>query len=162
HFFSRSRQALWCKGETSGHRLQVKQIWIDCDADAVVYLAEPEGPSCHTLRETCFFARADESGEFVPDTRHHAQSALPALWSELEKRRDAAATQSYTRSLLDAGVTKIGAKIEEEANELARALQSESESRVISEAADVLYHVLVGLLARGVKLRDVEAELARR
>src|SRR5438128_2241407 len=77
-------------------------------------------------------------------------------------RRDASATKSYTRSLLDAGTAKIGAKVQEEAEELSRALQSETDERVISEAADVMYHVLVGLLARGVSLRDVEAELARR
>jgi phosphoribosyl-ATP pyrophosphohydrolase/phosphoribosyl-AMP cyclohydrolase len=162
HFFSRSRRALWCKGETSGNRLRVRGTWIDCDRDALVYLAEPEGPSCHTSRETCFFTRVQADGELVPDAKHHAQSALPALWSELLDRRESAATKSYTRSLLDAGVPKINAKIQEEAEELARALASESEERVVSEAADVMYHMLVGLLARGLSLRDLEVELARR
>jgi phosphoribosyl-ATP pyrophosphohydrolase/phosphoribosyl-AMP cyclohydrolase len=162
HFFSRSRQALWCKGETSGNRLRVRGAWIDCDRDALVYLAEPEGPSCHTSRDTCFFTRVQADGELVEDPKHHAQSALPALWSELLDRRESTATKSYTRSLLDAGIPKIIAKIQEEADELSRALQSESDDRVVSEAADVVYHMLVGLLARGVSLRDLENELARR
>jgi phosphoribosyl-ATP pyrophosphohydrolase/phosphoribosyl-AMP cyclohydrolase len=87
---------------------------------------------------------------------------LVRLWDELEARRDAAAEKSYTKSLLDGGPAKIGAKLREEADELARAIDGESDERVISEAADVLYHALVGLLSRGVLLRDVELELARR
>lgn len=164
HFFSRSRQKLWRKGESSGHNLHVKQVWADCDGDALIYLVSPDGPSCHTLRETCFFTRVTGTAavELHEDPQRHAVSALPQLWQELVQRRDASATNSYTRSLLDAGVAKIGAKVEEEGEELSRALQSEDDSRVISEAADVMYHVLVGLLARGVSLRDVEAELARR
>lgn len=162
HFFSRSRQALWCKGESSGHYLHVQQLWLDCDADALIYLVTPDGPSCHTLRETCFFTRIDGGGETAEDPKHHAASALPHLWQELVARREATATKSYTRSLLDAGTGKIGDKIQEEAEELSRALQSETDERVVSEAADVLYHVLVGLLARGVSLKDVEAALAKR
>jgi len=162
HFFSRSRQSLWCKGETSGHRLQVQQVWVDCDGDALIYLAIPEGPSCHTLRDTCFFQRAASANEISEDAHHHAVSALPALWQELLGRQASTAAKSYTRSLLDAGPTKIAAKVEEEALELSKALQGETPERVVSEAADVMYHMLVGLLARGVSLRDVEAELAKR
>lgn len=165
HFFSRSRQKLWRKGESSGHFLHVKQVWVDCDGDALIYLVTPDGPSCHTLRETCFFTRAASSDgalQLAEDPKAHAQSILPALFRELVERRDASTTKSYTRSLLDAGVAKISAKVEEEAEEFTRALQSEDDSRVISEAADVMYHVMVGLLARGVSLKDVEAELARR
>lgn len=162
HFFSRSRQRLWCKGESSGHKLKVQNVWVDCDGDALIYLADAEGPSCHTLRETCFFTRFDAQAQAVEEPKRHAVSALPALWQELEARRDASADKSYTRSLLDAGPAKICAKIEEEAGELSRAIQSESDERVVSEAADVMYHMLVALLARGLSLRDVEKELARR
>lgn len=162
HFYSRSRQGLWCKGESSGNRLRVSQVWVDCDADALVYLAEAEGPSCHTERETCFFTRALGPAQIEADPKRHAAAALPALWQELVERRESTATKSYTRSLLDAGAVKISAKITEEADELGRALQGESDERVVSEAADVLYHVLVGLLSRGVSLRDVERELSRR
>jgi phosphoribosyl-ATP pyrophosphohydrolase/phosphoribosyl-AMP cyclohydrolase len=162
HFFSRSRQQLWRKGETSGHTLRVVEVWADCDGDSLVYLAHAAGPSCHTERQTCFFRRADSEATFEVDDRQHAQSTLPRLWSELLKRRDSPAGASYTKTLLDAGSIKIGSKIEEEAGELARALTSESEARVVSEAADVMYHVLVGVLARGVSLRDIEGELTRR
>ena len=162
HFFSRSRQRLWCKGESSGHKLKVQNVWVDCDGDALIYLADAEGPSCHTLRETCFFTRLDGANTAASDPKHHAVSALPALWQELVSRRDASAEKSYTRSLLDAGPVKICAKIVEEADELSRAIQGEDDTRVVSEAADVMYHMLVGLLARGLSLRDVEKELARR
>ena len=161
HFYSRSRRALWRKGETSGNTLRVTEIWADCDADAVLYLVEPAGPSCHTGRTTCFFQRLDADGLRV-DPVGHGRALLPALFAELRQRTRAAAAQSYTRTLLDGGVEAIGAKIREEADELARALVSESDARVVSEAADEIYHLLVGLLARSLDVRDVEAELARR
>src|ERR1700753_4000306 len=123
-FYSRSRQQLWRKGETSGHTLRVSEVWSDCDGDALIYLAQADGPSCHTDRETCFFQRASANGEFHEDVARHAQSALPHLWSELDARRHASEDHSYTRRLLAAGAVKIGAKIEEEANELARALEA--------------------------------------
>ena len=162
HFFSRSRGALWRKGETSGNVLRVQEIWADCDADAVVYLADPEGPSCHTGRTACFFRRLERDGELREEPQLHAQAALPRLWAELLARATASAERSYTRKLLDGGADAIGAKLREEAEELARAVRDESEARVVSEAADVLYHLLVGLLLRGVSLRDVEGELAQR
>jgi len=158
-FFSRSRQRIWRKGETSGNTLAVREVWIDCDGDAVVYLVDPDGPSCHTGRRTCFFRRLGEEG----DTTGHAGPVLAALWDELEARRDrSTAEQSYTRALLDGGPGRIGAKIREEADELVRALHDETDDRVVSEAADVLYHVAVALLQRGATWRDVESELARR
>lgn len=162
HFFSRSRQRLWCKGESSGHKLKVQTVWVDCDSDALIYLADADGPSCHTLRETCFFTRLEGPAAAKEEPTRHATSALPALWQELVSRRDASAEKSYTRSLLDAGPAKICGKIIEEADELSRAIQGEDDTRVVSEAADVMYHMLVGLLARGLSLRDVEKELARR
>ena len=161
HFFSRSRNAMWRKGETSGHLLRVTEVWTDCDADAVIYLVDPEGPSCHTGRATCFFRAIDSAGD-VHESDRHAQSALPRLWRELEARKVGPPGNSYTRKLLDSGVAAIGDKIREEADELARAIDGESDARVVSEAADELYHVLVGLLSRGVDLRAVEGELARR
>ncbi len=157
-FFSRSRQALWRKGESSGNTMAVHEVWVDCDGDALVYLVEPAGPSCHTGRRTCFFRRVGEDGE----SAWHADPLLTRLWDELEARRDAGGERSYTRSLLEEGARKIGDKVREEADELARAMTDESDERVVSEAADVLYHAMVGLLARGVTLRDVEAELAKR
>jgi phosphoribosyl-ATP pyrophosphohydrolase/phosphoribosyl-AMP cyclohydrolase len=168
HFYSRSRQKLWKKGEESGHFLHVHEVWADCDADCLVYLVDPDGPSCHTGSETCFFQRVGLDGSLTPASAPAAHDTpraaplFPRLWSELEARRDAAAERSYTRALLDKGAAKIGAKLREEGDELARAVEGESEERVVSESADVIYHLLVGLLLRKRSLRDVQAELARR
>jgi phosphoribosyl-ATP pyrophosphohydrolase/phosphoribosyl-AMP cyclohydrolase len=162
HFYSRSRQALWRKGESSGHVLHVTEVWADCDADALLYLVDPEGPSCHTGRESCFFQTLSLDGHLQEQREAHGRALLPRLFMELQNRQRASADQSYTRRLLDAGFAKIGAKIREEAEELAQAIDHESNERVVAEAADELYHLLVGLLSRGLSLRDVEAELARR
>lgn len=166
-FYSRSRRALWRKGETSGHVLRVHEIAVDCDADTLLVQVDPEGPSCHTGRATCFFrklapaatpdAPAEETG--VADL---ADPFLLSLEAELEKRSRSTAQRSYTRSLLDGGVPKISAKISEEAAELNAALAGETDDRVASEAADVVYHLMVGLRARGVALRRVIEVLAKR
>lgn len=162
HFYSRSRGALWRKGESSGHVLRVSEVWADCDADALLYLVEPVGPSCHTGRESCFFRMLEADGALHDDALAHGRPALPRLWAELVQRKQAGGGKSYTRSLLDAGTAAIASKIREEADELGRAIEGESDARVVAEAADEIYHLLVGLLARGVSLRDVEAELAQR
>jgi phosphoribosyl-AMP cyclohydrolase / phosphoribosyl-ATP pyrophosphohydrolase len=159
-FYSRSRQKLWVKGETSGHRLHVAAVMADCDADTLLLLVDPEGASCHTGRPTCFFRRVSGSGPGEPE-----RAALPYLF-ELEatiaERASATAEKSYTKSLLAAGAPKINEKLEEEAGELARAITGESDERVASEAADVLYHLLVGLRLRGVPLRAVVEKLLAR
>jgi phosphoribosyl-AMP cyclohydrolase / phosphoribosyl-ATP pyrophosphohydrolase len=160
-FFSRSRQELWEKGATSGNWLVVHQIIADCDADALLFLVEPQGPTCHTGKPSCFFRRVRNDGS-VEDTGTDAAAFLNDLEREIESRKTATAEKSYTRSLLDAGAAKIGAKLREEADELARAIDSESNDRVASEAADLVYHVLVGLASRGVAWRDVVAVLAAR
>jgi phosphoribosyl-ATP pyrophosphohydrolase/phosphoribosyl-AMP cyclohydrolase len=162
HFFSRSRQKMWKKGEESGHVLRVFELWADCDADCLVYLVDPEGPSCHTGREACFFRRVGSDGSLSDDPVHQAGPTFTRLWSELEARRDAPSDKSYTRSLLDKGAPKINAKLREEADELARAIEGESDERVVSEGADVFYHMLVGFLFRGRTLRELQAELSRR
>ncbi|MFW5876561.1 MAG: bifunctional phosphoribosyl-AMP cyclohydrolase/phosphoribosyl-ATP diphosphatase HisIE [Myxococcota bacterium] len=162
HFFSRSRQTLWRKGETSGHTLTVGEVWADCDGDALTYLVDPEGPTCHTGRRTCFFRRADAEGTFVDEVERRADPTLVRLWDTLLARSRSTAEASYTRSLLERGAPVIGEKLREEADELARAVADETSDRVVSEAADVLYHLCVALLSRDVELRDVEEALARR
>jgi phosphoribosyl-AMP cyclohydrolase / phosphoribosyl-ATP pyrophosphohydrolase len=159
-FYSRSRKALWVKGETSGHRLRVSGVFADCDGDTLLLLVAPEGPSCHTGRSGCFFqplGAAASPGE--------EQQALPYLF-ELEAvirdRQSSDGKKSYTRSLLDAGAPGINAKLREESNELATALESESDERVASEAADVLYHLMVGLRHRGIALESVVETLFSR
>lgn len=162
HFYSRSRQKMWKKGEESGHFLHVHEVWADCDADCLVYLVDPEGPSCHTGSESCFFEQVTADGTRIRNEGRRAESLFPRLWQELENRRDAPAERSYTRSLLDKGASKVAEKIREEGAELAQAVESETDERVLSESADVLYHLLVGLLFRKQTLRDVQAVLAAR
>jgi phosphoribosyl-ATP pyrophosphohydrolase/phosphoribosyl-AMP cyclohydrolase len=158
HFYSRSRGRLWKKGEESGNTLAVLSMWLDCDADAVVYLVAPQGPTCHTGATSCFFRVAHPR----TSAGSYAQPVLPALESVIEARKSADSGTSYTRSLLDAGSAKIGAKLREEADELAQAVAAEADERVVAEAADVLYHAMVALASRGLSLRDVTQELARR
>jgi phosphoribosyl-ATP pyrophosphohydrolase/phosphoribosyl-AMP cyclohydrolase len=160
-FFSRSRGSLWVKGETSGHVLKVHSVTADCDADTLLLLVEPAGPSCHTGRPSCFFQRGTSAGELV-EQPFEAEPFLGELERTIRERQLSTAEKSYTRSLLDGGVPKISGKITEEAAELIAALANESDDRVLSEAADLLFHMLVGLRARGLDLHAVTAKLAAR
>lgn len=160
-FYSRSRQALWTKGETSGNGLQVSRVVADCDADVLLLLVDPSGPSCHTGRPSCFFQDVDDDaalGQASPEVAPY----LLELERVIDERTSSSAQKSYTRSLLDGGALKIGAKLREEAGELAQAIAEESEQRVLSEAADLLYHTLVGLRSRGLRLSGVLEVLAAR
>jgi phosphoribosyl-AMP cyclohydrolase / phosphoribosyl-ATP pyrophosphohydrolase len=150
HFWSRSRQELWRKGETSGNTLALSALRIDCDGDALVALATPAGPACHTGERSCFFRDA-ESGE-APEPALH--ETLVELERTLRSRQEERPEGSYTVELLD-DTELIGAKVLEEAEEVTRAARSESEERVASEAADVLYHLSVLLRSRDVALADV-------
>jgi len=158
-FWSRSRGVLWVKGETSGNEIRVARVLVDCDGDSLVYVAEPKGSSCHTGAKTCFF-RAFGGGQLV--LAPVEQTTLGELEQVLESRKSATGKASYTKSLYDGGAGAIAAKITEEAGELGAALAVESDDRVVSEAADLLYHLLVGIVWRGISLRRVLAELARR
>ena len=160
-FFSRSRQELWEKGATSGNVLVVKDIVADCDADALLFLVDPEGPTCHTGQPSCFFRRVRNDGT-AEDTGTDAAAFLNLLEREIETRKTSTAQKSYTRSLFDGGAEKIGAKVREEADELARAIANESDDRVAAEAADLVYHMLVALRSRGIRWRDVLDVLAAR
>jgi phosphoribosyl-AMP cyclohydrolase / phosphoribosyl-ATP pyrophosphohydrolase len=159
HFWSRSRQALWKKGETSGNTLALVELRIDCDADAILVRAKPAGPTCHTGTTACFFHRDDgPDDDGVP-----AVTILEQLDRVLQARRDDSTGQkSYTKSLLDKGMPKILEKIAEESGELAAELPSGTDERVISETADLLFHVMVGLTARRIPVEKVLLELARR
>ena len=159
-FFSRSRGTLWEKGETSGNALHVRELYVDCDADTLLVLVDPAGPSCHTGKANCFFRRVD--GDAIVDEKVPAGPFLDRLEAEIASRRASTSEKSYTKSLLDAGPGKIGDKVREEGDEFARAIAGESDERVASEAADVLYHLMVGLASRGVSFRAVIDVLARR
>lgn len=158
HFWSRSRDALWHKGETSGNVQRVRELRYDCDADALLALVDPAGPACHTGERTCFHrALPDES---LPEAVTH--EALPDLERTLRSRKAERPEGSYTADLL-ADPDLIGAKVREEADEVARAVAGESDERVAEEAADVLYHLEVALLSRDLPLaRAFDVLLARR
>jgi phosphoribosyl-ATP pyrophosphohydrolase/phosphoribosyl-AMP cyclohydrolase len=144
HFFSRSRDRIWRKGEESGHTLRLKQLRYDCDGDALVALVEPTGPACHTGNRSCFYR---ELGGDEPAPVAH--EALATLQRTLRNRAEERPEGSYTVKLL--GDPKLlGEKIEEEAEEVVRAAREESDARVAEEAADLLYHLSVLLASREV------------
>jgi phosphoribosyl-AMP cyclohydrolase / phosphoribosyl-ATP pyrophosphohydrolase len=155
HFWSRSRQELWHKGETSGNVQRVRVLRFDCDADALVALVEPEGPACHTGERTCFHRALGADGVATHE-------ALPVLARTLAERRREMPEDSYTARLFRAGQDRMGAKVEEEAEEVARAAREESDERLRSEAADLLYHLGVVLEGRGLTYADALEELTHR
>ena len=159
-FFSRSRGEIWEKGKTSRHTLEVKRVYVDCDTDALVYAVEPTGPTCHTGAETCFFQALDEDRALTPDAT--GATLMSRLEARLDARRTSTSEKSYTKSLYEAGPEAIGEKVREEADEFARAIAEESTDRAASEAADVVFHLLVGLRARGIGWREVLGKLEGR
>src|SRR4051794_23609898 len=144
HFWSRSRNELWHKGETSGNTQALKALRLDCDGDALLALVEPAGPACHTGERTCF-----HNGELEPVPGE----ALATLERTISDRRAAAPEESYTAKLL-ADRELVAAKVQEEAEEVARAAREEPDERVAEEAADVLYHLAVLMAERGMELSD--------
>ena len=140
-FWSRSRQQLWRKGETSGNTLAVEEIRDDCDGDALLLRVRPAGPACHTGSVSCF---------------------APGLWRTIAERAATRPEGSYVASLLDAGPAAAGRKVAEEGVEVALAAAGESDERVVEEVADVLFHAYVVLASRGLDPAQVEDELARR
>jgi phosphoribosyl-ATP pyrophosphohydrolase/phosphoribosyl-AMP cyclohydrolase len=150
HFYSRSRQELWHKGATSGNVQAVRAIRYDCDGDALLALVEPAGPACHTGERTCF-----HRGELEPPAPHEV---LPALERTIASRAADRPDGSYTARLL-AAPGSAGAKVQEEAEEVARAAREDTGERVAEEAADVIYHLAVLLRERGLSLADAERVL---
>jgi phosphoribosyl-AMP cyclohydrolase / phosphoribosyl-ATP pyrophosphohydrolase len=155
HFWSRSHGELWHKGETSGNVQRVRALRYDCDADALVALVEPAGPACHTGERTCFYRSLGDGAVAVHE-------ALPALARTLAERRRELPEGSYTAELLRGGAERIGAKVEEEAEEAARAARAESDERLREEAADLLYHLGVLLASRDLSFADALDELVAR
>jgi phosphoribosyl-ATP pyrophosphohydrolase/phosphoribosyl-AMP cyclohydrolase len=141
HFFSRSRQKLWRKGETSGNAMHVIEVAHDCDDDAVLVRVSADGPACHDGATSCF---------------------TPWLWRKILRRQEEAPEGSYVVALLNEGPTQVARKVGEEAIELVMAALTESDERVVEEAADLWFHTLVLLRARGLDPAAVEDELRRR
>ena len=141
HFYSRSRQKLWRKGETSGNELRVVEVILDCDDDAVLVRSQPTGPTCHDGSTSCF---------------------TPWLWRRILQRDNANAPDSYVVATLRAGTAQAARKVGEEASELSVAALAESDERVIEEAADLWFHTLLLLRSRGLDPAALEDELRRR
>lgn len=166
-FWSRSRQALWTKGETSGNTLALRTIRVDCDGDALLVTAIPTGPTCHTGATSCFFRERDATAWHTDDgPAASVDDRLARVFATVLARKaglgiTSASGKSYVRELLSSP-SRIGDKLREEADELARAVADESPERVVSEAADVLFHAMVALAARDVDLQAVARELDRR
>jgi len=148
-FFSRSKQRLWTKGETSNHFLIVKEIISDCDNDALLIKASPTGPVCHTGADTCF-------------NEHNSSFSLEKLESVIADRKNNPLDGSYTASLFAKGINKIAQKVGEEAVELVIESKDDNKEKFLGEAADLLYHYLVLLQAKNYKLEDVVEVLAER
>ena len=162
HFWSRSRNALWRKGETSGHTQHVDGLYADCDRDTLLVQVHQDGVACHTGARSCFFTRLD-GGEAAPAPGGAGPAMLEVLERVLESRKVAPPPGSYVAGLFAKGQPQICRKIGEEAAEvMTAALGGEGDERVVSEVADLWFHTMVLLSARGIPLRRVFEELARR
>ena len=154
-FFSRSRQQLWLKGETSGNVQHVVSITADCDKDALVVVVEPEGPACHTGTTSCFTARLGESEE-----RH--EFSLEGLMELIKGRKTEKKEGSYTTHLFEKGLDKILKKVGEECTEVIIAAKAEDRAETIYELSDLVYHAMVLMIEQGISLEDIHRELASR
>lgn len=161
HYWSRSRQSLWRKGESSGHAQHVDGVYADCDRDTLLVQVHQDGVACHTGARTCFFTHLRGAG--TPPAAGAGPAMLEVLERVLQSRKVERPEGSYTASLFDRGETQICRKIGEEATEVVTAaLGGEGDGRVVSEVADLWFHTMVLLAARGLPLRRVFEELASR
>jgi phosphoribosyl-AMP cyclohydrolase / phosphoribosyl-ATP pyrophosphohydrolase len=154
-FWSRSKQRLWTKGETSGNYLEVRSIAADCDRDTLLILARPSGPACHLGTRTCF-------GETPPHAAVESLAFLSTLQEVIAERIANPAPESYTAKLLAEGPRRVAQKVGEEGVELALAAVAQGDAEIIGEAADLLYHMLVLLQSKHLSLGQVVAELETR
>jgi len=154
-FYSRSRQELWLKGETSGNYQHVVSITADCDSDALVVVVEPDGPACHTGEESCFFNELYESDKL-------SEFSLEGLVKLIEGRKKEKVEGSYTTYLFEKGLDKILKKVGEESTEVIIAAKADDKKETIYEIADLTYHLLVLMIEMGISLEDVHRELASR
>ena len=154
-FFSRSKDRLWQKGESSENFLNVEQIKLDCDNDSILIQVTPEGPTCHTLNESCFDNELDKNTQ-------DSDFSLEALEEIIEVRKTEMPDNSYTTSLFNEGIKKITKKLGEEASEVIIASLAEKRSDLIYESADLIYHLLVLLANEDISLKEVVDELSSR
>ena len=165
HFWSRSRQGLWEKGATSGNRQRVREVFVDCDRDALVLAVTPDGPACHTGERSCFFSRLSdlvESCEGQPKTTEAHGGVLDRVYETILDRKRCPTAGSYVASLFAAGQDKILKKVTEEAGEVILASKGRKREEIVHESADLLFHLLVALGYHEIPPTEVYQELARR
>jgi len=163
HYFSRSKQRIWKKGEESGHTQKVQDLLIDCDADTILLKVEQKGVACHTGRKSCFFTSVTQNKEVLEKevNLEDKYSIVDILYHTILERKNDNAQKSWTKKLLN-NKELLLSKIKEEADELCVAIDKEDDKQVIYEAADLLYHSLVGLGLREISPDRVKQELSRR
>ena len=160
-FYSRSREDLWHKGEISGNYLNLKEAWLDCDADTILLKVDPDGPTCHTGNTSCFFTAMDQ----LPDEYEVTESGpgiLDELFAVIRDRQQSPSKDSYTARLLEEGTARVAQKVVEEAGEAAIAAAGGDQENLPKEMADLFYHSLVLLAAAGVSPQTVWEELRSR
>jgi len=162
HFWSRSRQELWEKGATSGHRQHVRAMFVDCDRDTVLIYVTPDGPACHTGERSCFFARISDSTDSTVKTAEARGGVLDRISETIQARKRQASSDSYVAALLTAGQDQILKKVTEEAGEVILASKGGKREEIVHEAADLMFHLLVALGYHDIAVTDVYQELARR
>ena len=163
HFWSRSRKKLWEKGETSGHTLHVKELFVDCDCDTILVKAQPVGPTCHTGARACFFSRLDEQGGVVRSNPQDAHGGiLEGVLRTIQERRANPQAGSYTAKLFEGGHDKILKKVAEEAGEVLLSSKGGKKEEIVYEVADLLFHTLMVLGYHDLSLQDMYQELGKR
>ncbi|UFS62302.1 bifunctional phosphoribosyl-AMP cyclohydrolase/phosphoribosyl-ATP diphosphatase HisIE [Sulfurimonas sp. HSL-3221] len=164
HYYSRSKQRLWKKGESSGHLQHIKQFLIDCDDDTLLLKVEQEGVACHTGRKSCFFSELDSGSETmaVEVDMTAAYGVIDTLYHTILERKNADPETSWTAKLLSKGENTILKKVVEEAGEFSFAVKDNDEEEIVYEAADLTYHVLVALGYKNISPDRIKQELARR
>jgi len=174
-FYSRSRQELWHKGETSGNTQEIKEIYYDCDQDTILFMVDPAGPACHTGKRSCFYRKMAEDVEYKAEEMKKKQKEAQKIENDLGEdqivdflydliisRREEMPEDSYTTYLFEEGIDKILKKVGEESAEVIIASKNEPEQELIYESADLVYHMLVLLAERGITPAQIRRELKKR
>lgn len=157
-YFSRSRNSIWVKGETSGNKQKVVKVKVDCDGDSILYLVKDYNVACHTGNETCFYRDINFEENQKPD----AYEIFHSLYKKILERKETKPEGSYVSKLFEKGSDKIIQKVGEEAIETVIALKNKDKDEIIYETADLIFHLIVALANAGVKLEDIQEELLKR
>jgi phosphoribosyl-ATP pyrophosphohydrolase/phosphoribosyl-AMP cyclohydrolase len=163
HYYSRSKQRIWKKGESSNHTQQIQKLYLDCDKDAIVAIIKQKGNACHTGEISCFFNDILENKELKTlDNKESPYDILDELDNIIKDRKHASKDKSYTKLLFDKGDNHILKKVSEECGEFICAIKDNDEKEIIYEASDLIYHIMVAMQSKNISLDRVKNELKRR